>query len=103
MWFMDITVSKPGTQVEAVEALLLEVFQRYEKAEVFTVDKPTHARVGMSYAAYRYRVHIPTAFDVKGTIESLIERLKVRTVGDIHITHPQSFAIFTVDRKRAVD
>lgn len=100
MWFMDISIAQKGTDVEAVENLLLEMFERYEKTEVRVIEKPLQSITGTSFKVYRYRVHAPTGFDVRGSIETLTERLKLRTRSDIHITHPQSFAIFGVDAYR---
>lgn len=88
MRFMDITVAKQGTDVEAVEALLLELFQRFERAELNVTEKPLHARVGSTHTAYRYRVHF-THSPIIGWEQDLVPRLQVRTNSLIRVTDPQ--------------
>lgn len=102
MRVMDITVSKPGTDIEAVESLLLEMFHRYEKTEVFVVEKPPHTRVGSSHTACRYRVHY-THSPVRGFGPELVDRLRVRTNSAIHITDEKEVYVFSVDRPGKVD
>lgn len=90
MRFIDITIVKPGTDVEAVESLLLELFERYERVEVFVVEKIVQARAGSSHAAYRYRVHVKNMDGYPRLLGNLTERLRVRTNSAIRITDPYS-------------
>lgn len=100
MYSIEISIIKQGTDVEKVESVLLEQFQRYEKTEAETVERPLQARVGSSYTTLRYRVYTNRVYQ---DLYYLFERLQHSTKSDIRVTLPRSTHVFVVDRPRAVD
>lgn len=100
MYCMEISIVKQGSNVEKVESVLLEQFQRYEKDEAFVVEKPLQARVGTSFAMLRYRVYTDKVYN---DVCDLFSRIQHNTNSDIHVTLPRSVHIFKVDRKMAFD
>ncbi|MGL4232718.1 MAG: hypothetical protein ACRCWJ_15240 [Casimicrobium sp.] len=88
---------KQGTDVEGIETILLEYFERFERSEAHTVERPLQARMGTSYVVLRYRVYTKSMYH---DIRNVFERLQHRTKSDIRVTLPRSTHIFRVDGPR---
>lgn len=95
MWSLDISVVKQGTDVQKIEDILLEQFQRFEKVEAQTIERPLQARVGTSYTTIRYRVYTIRMFE---DVRDIMERIRHTTKSNIVVTLPRSTHVYKVDK-----
>lgn len=95
MFGIEISIVKQGSDVQKIEDILLEQFQKYERVEVQTIERPLQARVGNSYTVLRYRVYTARIYE---DVRDVFDRLRHHTKSDIMVTLPRSVHIFKVDR-----
>ena len=81
---IDITVSEAGSDINAIEEMLAETYERVEKQHISVVERKLGAIICNRHAAVRFRI-APENVPIFGVEAETIPRIRNRTTGLVHV------------------
>tara|TARA_R110000824_G_scaffold44950_1_gene130386 strand:+ start:340 stop:636 length:297 start_codon:yes stop_codon:yes gene_type:complete len=84
MIIVDITINEAGSDINAIEELLAEAYERVEKQHITVVERRKGAVICNRHAAVRFRVVPHGVNDMEFWLGEL-PRIRNRTNGNVHV------------------